>query len=93
MVTKVRSIPIVFDWIGFGNAVQAHRLEMEMTQYQVGQLCELSAASISDIEAATHRNALMSTVLNIANVFDIDVRFYFILDDTRYKTTMKKKAK
>lgn len=92
MVTKVSSVPIVFDWLHFGNAVCACRLEAGLTLYQVGQLCDLSSAAIHDIEKATYQNALMSTVLVIANLYDLDIRAYFILSDTRIKAKPKRRV-
>lgn len=89
---KISSVPLVFDWLGFGNTITACRLEHGLTLYQLGQLCDLSASSVQDIENATHKNALMSTVLAVANIFDIDVRHYFILSDTRIRPAHKKTA-
>lgn len=91
-VVKISSVPLVFDWIGFGNTITACRAEHGLTMYQLGQLCDISAAAIQDIETAKHRNALMSTVLAVANVFDIDIRHYFILSDTRIRPAYKKTA-
>lgn len=88
MTKREISVPLVFDWIGFGSACLACRIEAGLTLYQVGQLCDLSAAAIADIENATHRNAFMFTVLSIANVYDLDIRAYFMLGDTRLKSRM-----
>lgn len=88
MTKREISVPMVFDWIGFGSACLACRTEAKLTLYQVGQLCDISGAAVADIENATHRNAYMSTVLAVANVYDLDVRAYFMLGDTRLKSRM-----
>lgn len=92
MTVKIHSVPLVFDWLAFGNTITACRLEFGFTQRELGAMCDLSAAAIVDIENATHQNALMSTVLAIANVFDIDIRHYFILADTRIQPRHQKRA-
>lgn len=91
MNMKVVSVPLCFDWIAFGQAIRQCRMEHELTLYQVAALCDISNSAVSDIENALHGNALMSTVLVLANLFDIDIRVYFILADTRLKFKMRQK--
>lgn len=88
---QVVSVPLCFDWLAFGQAIRRCREEIGVNAYQVGALCDLSAGAVSDIENATYGNALMSTVLQLANLFDLDIRVYFILADTREKFRMRRK--
>lgn len=88
---QVVSVPLCFDWISFGLAIRQCRVECDLTLYQVAALCDISNSAVADIENAVHGNALMSTVLAIANLFDLDIRVYFILSDTKQKFKMRRK--
>lgn len=88
---QIVSVPLVFDWFSFGQACKRCREEFDLTLYQASALMDISRAALDDIENATHGNALMSTVLAAANLYDLDIRVYFILADTRLKYKMRRK--
>lgn len=82
---QVVSIPLKFNWIGFGLDVKHARQELKLTAWQCGALVDISGSAVNDIENAVHGNALMSTVLALANLFDMDIREYFILSEVPVK--------
>jgi transcriptional regulator with XRE-family HTH domain len=78
---KVRSYPMKFDVSQFANDVSSRRAELGLNTREVGELAELAASLVSRYENALEDNMHLQNFLKFCNVYDIDPRKYFVLDD------------
>lgn len=87
---RIRSIPLVFDYIGFGNMCMASRLELGLNIREVSGMVDVSITTISRYEQAQERNQGIKNILALANLYDLDIRDYFILTDTNLAAPQRK---
>jgi transcriptional regulator with XRE-family HTH domain len=81
MVNRIRSVPMIFNHVRFGNDILAHRLEMGLTGENVATLAGcMHATLVYKYELAREENPKIQNVLALCNVFDLDVRDYFELE-------------
>ncbi len=62
------------DYIALGKRIKNKRTEQELTQEQLGELCELSAAHIGHIERGT-RILSVDVLFRIAQVLNVSVDY------------------
>lgn len=79
MTKRIRSIPLVFDAVRFGNDVLAHRLEAGLTGEQVARIADMEKSVIFKYERGEEDNMKMQNFLKLCNVWDLDARDYFVL--------------
>lgn len=81
MVTKVRSVRLIFNNMRFGNDILARRLQLGMTGAEVAVLAgNMHATLVYKYEAGKEENPKMGNFLSLCNVFDLDAREYFELE-------------
>lgn len=80
MIKRIRSVPMVFNHVRFGNDVLTRRLETGMTQADIRFLTGVSDATVSVYEQGKEPRPNMGTFLALCNVFDLDPREYFELE-------------
>jgi len=81
MVTKVRSVAMVFNHVRFGNDICARRLELGMTGAEVAKLAgNMHSTLVYKYENGVEDNPKMENFLAFCNVFDLDPRDYFELE-------------
>jgi transcriptional regulator with XRE-family HTH domain len=80
VVRRTKSIPMIFRKNEFGRDIAARRIELELSLSHVGELINISGATISDYENGNECNMKMQNFLAICNVFDLDPREYFELE-------------
>lgn len=81
MVTKVRSVRLIFNNVRFGNDILARRLELGLTGNQVATLAgNMHATLVYKYEGGKEENPKMDNFLSLCNVFDLDAREYFELE-------------
>lgn len=76
---RVRSIPLVFDAVKFGNDVLACRLEAGLTCEQVARIADMEKSGVARYERGEVDNLKMQNFLKLCNVWDLDARDYFVL--------------
>lgn len=81
MVNRVRSIPMAFNAVHFGNVISAHRAELKMTLTEVAKLTTIHATTLSDYERGGESNMKMENFLSLCNLYDIDPREFFVLGE------------
>lgn len=81
MVTKTRSVAMVFNHVRFGNDMLTRRLVLGMTGYEVASLAgSMHATLVFKYESGQEKNPKMENFLAFCNVFDLDPREYFELE-------------
>ena len=80
MVSRSRSVAMVFRAIHFGNEILAHRIELGLSQGAVANLIGVTGSMISDYERGKEPNPKMQNFLALCNLYDIDPRGFFELE-------------
>jgi len=80
MVTKVRSVAMIFNHVRFGNDILACRLELGLKGDTIAALTGcMHATLVYKYEGGKEENPKMENFLALCNVFDLDPREYFEL--------------
>lgn len=81
MVTRIRSVPMIFNHVRFGNDMLTRRIELKMTGAEVAELAgNMHATLVYKYERGLEKNPQMVNFLAFCNVFDLDPREYFELE-------------
>lgn len=79
MVTKIRSVSMIFNHLRFANDCLACRLSLRLTTDDVGGLVGLDKSTIAKYESGKEDNMKINHFLALINVYDLDPRDYFEL--------------
>jgi len=81
MVTKIRSVPMIFNHVRFGNDMLTRRIELGMTGAEVAKLAgNMHPTLVFKYENGAEDNPKVENFLAFCNVFDLDPRDYFELE-------------
>jgi len=81
MVTRSKSVAMRFRASNFGITIFAHRRELGLSQDAVASLIGATGSMISDYEQSKEDNPKMKNFLALCNLFDLDPREFFELED------------
>jgi len=80
MVSRTRSIPMVFAAYDFGNACLARRIELKLIGRDLEILTGLDSSLVYKYERGEEINMKMQNFLKLCNVYDLDPREFFQLE-------------
>lgn len=82
MVNRTRSINFTFRKVAFATDITACRAELGYTQREVARSLETcTEAALGSYENALEDNPKLQNFLAICNLYDLDPRNYFELED------------
>lgn len=79
-MTKVVSIPFMFDAIKFRNDIVAFHDAHNLRYDEMDVLFDLPVGNCARLSRGDFHNPKMNTWLKVANGMDVDVRTYFVLE-------------
>jgi len=80
MVSRVRSVDMIFNHTRFGNDILAHRLELKLTGDKIGELISIDKTQLYRYERGQEPNMKIKHFLEVCNLYDLDPREYFELE-------------
>lgn len=76
---RIRSVPMVFNHIRFGNDILACRLELGLSGEAVAEIVGIEKSSIYKYEAGKEPSPKLRHFVAMCNAYDLDPREYFEL--------------
>jgi len=80
MTKRMRSVPMIFNHVRFGNDCLACRLEAKLTGRALQELISFDITTLYKYERGVEGNMKMANMLELANLYDLDPRDYFELE-------------
>lgn len=74
MINEVLVMNRSIDYVALGKRIREKRIEKNLTQEQLGEICDLSAAHIGHIERGT-RKLSVEVLFNIAQALNTSIDF------------------
>lgn len=80
MTKKVRSVPVVFRAVHFGNEILSRRLELGLSAAQVAVMLPFTESALYGYERGDTPNLKMQHFLAACNIYDLNPCEFFELD-------------
>lgn len=79
MVNRVRSIPMIFRNVHFGNEILSRRIELQMSGEEAAELLPFDKTTLYKYERGDEENMKLQNFLALCNLYDLDPREFWEL--------------